>query len=225
MSMISNNIKSLRRKNSITQEELAEKLSVTRQAVSNWENGKTEPDIEMLIKIAQIFDVSIDELVDGVPKGITELRGKKSHLYIGIGFTLFYVISSLLMIFLEKSLQEYIGLTYDVFYSALFILVWKPLTIVSAGIGISALISYTTGFYVKNKKLRIVFLILGTAAAICTTGFMIVQFLGIHILGTLPLIHHLFINYYVFLCEHTILHVFGAVLIFFGLAEKQQTQI
>ena len=120
MTNVGENIKKMRKKLKITQDELAEKLSVTRQAVSNWENGKTEPDIETLTNISQIFDISIDELVDGIPKGIKELRGKKSHLYIGISFTVFYVISSLLMIVFEKPLHDYVNSTYDVFYSAFF---------------------------------------------------------------------------------------------------------
>ncbi len=48
--MIGKNIKRLRERNHMTQEELAEKLFVTRQAISKWENGKTEPDIETLQK-------------------------------------------------------------------------------------------------------------------------------------------------------------------------------
>ena len=59
MTKIGKNIKSNRTKLGITQEELAEKINVTRQAVSNWENGKTEPDIETLTKIAQIFYIMI----------------------------------------------------------------------------------------------------------------------------------------------------------------------
>ena len=220
MTSVGENIKNIRKKNNITQEELAEKLNVTRQAVSSWENGKTEPDIETLTNIAQIFDISIDELVDGIPKGIKELRGKKSHLHIGIGFTLFYIISSLLMIILEKPLHDYVNSSYDVFYSALCVLVWKPLTVVSAGIGISALISYISGLYMENKNLRIIFLIFGTIISICTSGFMIFQFIGFQIFQNLTALHSIFINYYVFLCEHTILHIFGAVLIFFGIAKK-----
>ena len=220
MTTVGNNIKNERKKLGITQEELAEELSVTRQAVSNWENGKTEPDIETLTKIAQIFDISIDELVDGIPKKIKELRGKKNHLYIGIAFTLFYIISSLLMIVLEKPLLEYQGRTYDVFYSALCVLVWKPITVISAGIGISSLISYATGLYLESKKLQIIFLISGIILSICTSGFMIFQFLGFQIFQNLTALHSIFINYYVFLCEHTILHIFGAVLIFFAIAKK-----
>ena len=220
MTSVGKNLKNIRKKNNLTQDELAEKLSVTRQAVSNWENGKTEPDIETLTKIAQIFDISIDELVDGIPKGIKELRGKKSHLYIGIGFTVFYVISSLLMIIFEKPLHDYVNSTYDVFYSAFSVLVWKPLTVVSAGIGISALISYISGLYMENKNLRVAFLIFGLVISVCTSGFMIFQFLGFQIFQNLTALHSVFINYYVFLCEHTILHIFGAVLIFFGTARK-----
>ncbi len=220
MTSVGKNLKNIRKKNNLTQDELAEKLSVTRQAVSNWENGKTEPDIETLTNISQIFDISIDELVDGIPKGIKELRGKKSHLYIGIGFTVFYVISSLLMIIFEKPLHDYVNSTYDVFYSAFSVLVWKPLTVVSAGIGISALISYISGLYMENKNLRIAFLIFGLVISVCTSGFMIFQFLGFQVFQNLTALHSIFINYYVFLCEHTILHIFGVVLFFFGTARK-----
>ncbi len=63
--MIGKNIKFFREKKNITQSELADKLCVTRQAVSNWENGKTEPDIEMLNKIASVLEISIEELIYG----------------------------------------------------------------------------------------------------------------------------------------------------------------
>ena len=87
MTSVGENIKKTRNKIGITQEQLAEKINVTRQAVSNWENGKTEPDIETLTKIAQIFDISIDELVDGIPRGIAELRGKKIYVDGFVDFT------------------------------------------------------------------------------------------------------------------------------------------
>ena len=63
--MVGKNIKFFREKKNITQSELADKLCVTRQAVSNWENGKTEPDIEMLNKIASVLEISIEELIYG----------------------------------------------------------------------------------------------------------------------------------------------------------------
>ena len=63
--MVNENIKIFRERKNFTQAELADKLCVTRQAVSNWENGKTEPDIDMLNKIASVLEVSVEELIYG----------------------------------------------------------------------------------------------------------------------------------------------------------------
>ena len=48
-------IKQIRTKEGLTQEQMAQKLNVTRQAISNWENDKNLPDLELLIQIAQVF--------------------------------------------------------------------------------------------------------------------------------------------------------------------------
>jgi DNA-binding XRE family transcriptional regulator len=52
----------------MTQTELAEKLNLTRQSVSMYETGECFPDISIVIKIADIFDITIDELIrSGIP--------------------------------------------------------------------------------------------------------------------------------------------------------------
>ena len=61
-------IKRLRKENNLTQEEMAKKLNVTRQALSNWENNRNLPDFEMIILIAKTFGVSLDELILGDKK-------------------------------------------------------------------------------------------------------------------------------------------------------------
>ena len=61
----SEQIKDLRTREKLTQEQFAKKLNITRQAVSNWENNRNLPDIEMLILIAQNFHISLDELILG----------------------------------------------------------------------------------------------------------------------------------------------------------------
>ncbi|MGN0406686.1 MAG: zinc ribbon domain-containing protein [Bacteroides sp.] len=57
----------LRTKKGLTQEELAEKVMVTRQAVSRWENGETVPNTETLKLLSKVFDVSINTLL-GSPR-------------------------------------------------------------------------------------------------------------------------------------------------------------
>ena len=59
----------LRRQNGISQEKLAEMVGVSRQAVTKWESGKSNPDTENLIRLAEIFGISLDELCLGeIPK-------------------------------------------------------------------------------------------------------------------------------------------------------------
>ena len=60
--IISENIKNFRKKSSLTQEDLAQKLGVTFRAVSKWENGQSAPDIMFLPELAEIFGCTIDEL-------------------------------------------------------------------------------------------------------------------------------------------------------------------
>ncbi len=62
MNIISENIAKFRKKAGYTQETLAERLGVTFQAVSKWENGRSSPDIDLLPKLADLFDCSIDGL-------------------------------------------------------------------------------------------------------------------------------------------------------------------
>ncbi len=58
----------------LTQDEFAKSLYISRQTISNWENGKTLPDIDSLILISNIYDISLDELIKGdknIQKNIT----------------------------------------------------------------------------------------------------------------------------------------------------------
>ena len=58
-------IKQIRTEQKLTQEQFALRLNVTRQAVSNWENNRNLPDLEILILIASLFQVSLDDLILG----------------------------------------------------------------------------------------------------------------------------------------------------------------
>ena len=58
-------IKSIRKKENLTQEQFAIKLNVSRQAVSNWENNKNLPDIGMSILMSNVFQISLDQLIKG----------------------------------------------------------------------------------------------------------------------------------------------------------------
>ncbi|MBP3351326.1 MAG: helix-turn-helix domain-containing protein [Lachnospiraceae bacterium] len=58
-------IKKYRSELSMSQDELAEKIFVSRQSISNWENDKTYPDIKSLLLLSEVFQVSLDQLIKG----------------------------------------------------------------------------------------------------------------------------------------------------------------
>lgn len=70
-------ITNLRKEKGLTQNDIAEKIGVTSQAVSKWENDQATPDIDILIKLSDIFEISLDELL-GKEKKITVLNERPS---------------------------------------------------------------------------------------------------------------------------------------------------
>ncbi len=58
-------IRQVRKSNGLSQEQMGQRLGVTRQAISNWENDRNLPDLEMIILIAQTFGLTLDELILG----------------------------------------------------------------------------------------------------------------------------------------------------------------
>ena len=100
---IGNKILSLRKENNITQEELASKLGVARQTISKWELGETSPDIKQAKVLAQLFNISLDELVCNNIKeenNNQKLRqlGIKALKITGLIFAIFLIIDFISLI-------------------------------------------------------------------------------------------------------------------------------
>ena len=64
-------LKTLRREKNLTQEQLAEQLHVSGRTVSRWETGSNMPDISLLVALAEFYEVSIPEIIDGERKSET----------------------------------------------------------------------------------------------------------------------------------------------------------
>ena len=64
-------LKKLRKEKNLTQEQLAEQLSISGRTVSRWETGTNMPDISLLVELANFYDVSIPEIIDGERKSET----------------------------------------------------------------------------------------------------------------------------------------------------------
>lgn len=79
--MVGKNISKFRKMKNMTQEELAQSLNVTRQAVSGWENDRTQPDTEMLKNISEILEVSVEELIYGASYYDKDKKKKTKIIY------------------------------------------------------------------------------------------------------------------------------------------------
>ena len=95
-------IAEIRRENDLTQEDLAEICSVTRQTISNWENSKSYPDLETLVLISDTYGVSLDVLLKGDKKMVSEItkeqkqgRSKFFKIAIAIAVVLMIVFAGL----------------------------------------------------------------------------------------------------------------------------------
>ncbi|MEB6255301.1 helix-turn-helix domain-containing protein [Mammaliicoccus sciuri] len=78
--MISKQIKDLRKQHNYTQEDLAEKLNTSRQTISKWEQGISEPDLNMLMQLSLLFSVSTDYLIIGSDNIIK--KDNKNYSYV-----------------------------------------------------------------------------------------------------------------------------------------------
>lgn len=102
-------IKKLRSSQKLTQEQLSKKLNVSRQTISSWENNRNLPDLEMVVHISRVFNISLDQLILGdstmtskLVKDGSEMRKLKINFYLtiimiiaGVGcFILFKLIGS-----------------------------------------------------------------------------------------------------------------------------------
>lgn len=65
---IERKLKDARLSSGLTQEQVAEKIMVSRQTISNWENGKSLPDIISIMKLSDLYQISLDDLLKGDPK-------------------------------------------------------------------------------------------------------------------------------------------------------------
>ncbi len=77
---LSENLKKIRKENNLSQEQLAEKLNVSRQSVSKWESGQAYPEMDKVLQICQLFSVSVDDLLNQDIKELNNNKIAKSNI-------------------------------------------------------------------------------------------------------------------------------------------------
>lgn len=91
---IAHNISELRKKNKLTQLELAERLNYSDKAISRWERGDTLPDIDVLCEICKLFNVSFEYLISADGSEVKEEAKKSSRVEVGNRLTITLLVIS-----------------------------------------------------------------------------------------------------------------------------------
>ncbi len=123
MVKVSKNIKKLRQDRGFTQDGLAEKINVSRQAISSWENGRTQPDLEMLEALSEAFGVPMEELIYGEKRKTTLAEAEAKENRVSTAVIIVSILGSLLvavgLILIFATGWEKLPLTAKATFSAL----------------------------------------------------------------------------------------------------------
>ncbi|GEM_PF-465103 len=92
---LANNLRKIRKENNLSQEQLAEKLGVSRQSVSKWESEQAYPEMEKMIQICDIFDITMDELLNQNVSEVNQRKEEKATLAKYIESFLSYVTKTI----------------------------------------------------------------------------------------------------------------------------------
>lgn len=163
--MVGRNLKRLRQRSGLTQDDLAERLHVTRQAVSAWETGKNQPDVETLTAMADALRADVRELIYG-PGAVEEGYARFQRRYVAC--TVLCAVVVLAWLVMEVTLEPYFYRlrmeTFTVLPGLVYLLVVPPLGVLAAGCLIPAFASLWVDIRVRSVRARRVLLVLGLLA-------------------------------------------------------------
>lgn len=162
----------LRKEKNLSQEEVADKLNVTRQTISKWETNQSTPDFDKIIPLCNLYEISSDELLTGKKKEIvsTEIDLRKKTAKVVSGCVFLYILSLVVTIINTEILNVNESLT-----GAIFLLIIA----ISTAILVYHFISLPKKEKTEkeSKQLRISREINGTISIICCIVYFLVSFI------------------------------------------------
>lgn len=175
--MVGRNLMRLRQRAGLTQDALAERLHVTRQAVSSWETGKTAPDVETLTTLAAALKVDVRALIYG-PEAVEGGYARFQRRYVVSTAVLGTLV--LLWLAVDTPLELYLlqmrAQTFAMGSSLLYGLLVVPLGYAAVGVLLPLLLSLWVDIRVRSLRGRWVLLVLGLLALgyylLWLTGFL-----------------------------------------------------
>ena len=165
--ILSDNLKIIRKENNLSQEQLAEKLGVSRQAVSKWESGQSYPEMDKVLLICKLFNYNINELMNENIKEVSETKQSKIDINKYIDDFFEFITKTVDMLCTMKFMQklkcfiEQIFIT--IFLVCIFAIIGVVGTVVLTGlIGELPNVIYYTIFNILKSIYIVLALVVGT---------------------------------------------------------------
>lgn len=210
MNSVYKNIRRLRKRDGISQEILAEKLNVTRQAVSNWETGRTQPDIDTLIAIAAAFNVDVTEVIYGEKQTSATPLNKTRHKRAAVIFGAVVLVFILLAILLVPHFKQLARTGYIAYPILIFNFLLRPALYVCIPPAFFNALSLAYDIRIRNSALR---------KAAAAAGILIIALYVVNaanaFLGIYP--NSLTLSFTLALVENPALFLIPGTALFFGL--------
>lgn len=169
----------LRKGKNLSQEEVADKLNVTRQTISKWETGESRPDLDKVVPICELYEISTNELlgieneesnsINNIDLNIIDTRKNKRALFLSIGIFLYFVAVVSIIFFEELNISSVAGIS-------IFLLICGFATSLMVYQAIVFSKNKTERDLIEKKKNKKLELINGILASIFTCIYLLVSF-------------------------------------------------
>ena len=179
MNAVGKNLKQLRQREKLTQDALAERLHVTRQAVSSWETGKTQPDIETLTALAGALGADVRELIYG-PERVERpyTRFQRRYIICAAVCALVFLAWIALELTLAPYLAELLRKQYILWPSYVYGVTGALFVYTAAGVFLPAAISLWGDIRLQPRWLRQMLVVLGALLLAHYVLWAVVPLLG-----------------------------------------------
>ncbi len=217
------NIKKYREAASLTQQELAKRLLVTRQTISNWERGVSLPDIDSVKRLAQEFHVdAVDILYEKRPADdflASRPKRIKSAVILGAIFLGSVLLAAILFPYFQSLLYQFISLPH-----ALASVILLPILYASGAAFLLALIAIWFDFRISSKRGRFVMILSSILFFVLCISLMLfgisAQYMGISV-DALTYYPDVLFDWLFF---HPVIFILPGALLFFGFQRKTSAQ-
>ncbi len=211
--LIANNIKKCREGSNLSQQALADHIHVSRQTISNWERGVSQPDLDSLILLAEEFHVDVEEVIYGEkPLDVFQATRSKRIKYtilLGLISAVLLVLCTYLLPFLYAHIHENLVLYSSAKASLL------PVLYGTSSAFILSLISIWVDFRISLRFLRFTLLATAISTIVLYCVFMVVVFIGgasYTSFNQIPAVRVLF-NWFL---DHPVIFIFPGAMLFCG---------